>query len=136
MAASPEDDYQEHQHRSEHQATRNQIAMAQYECFQRIVTESTHKTTAMGEERISISLQCLVEEFFIASSVTSKNMCLCTLLSAGTECNTTWDGWLCWDETEAGVTAEQSCPDYYYDFDPHGKVLCHLFFSANSVIIY
>lgn len=39
---------------------------------------------------------------------------------AGLECNTTWDGWLCWDETEAGVTAEQSCPDYFDDFDSHG----------------
>ncbi|KAG8004684.1 Calcitonin gene-related peptide type 1 receptor [Nibea albiflora] len=38
---------------------------------------------------------------------------------AGPGCNITWDGWLCWDETEAGVTAEQSCPDYYTDFDPH-----------------
>ena len=39
---------------------------------------------------------------------------------AGPVCNTTWDGWLCWDETEAGQT-EQSCPDYFKDFDPHGK---------------
>lgn len=39
---------------------------------------------------------------------------------AGLECNTTWDGWLCWDEAEAGVMAEQSCPDYFSDFDPHG----------------
>lgn len=39
---------------------------------------------------------------------------------AGLECNTTWDGWLCWDETEAGVTAEQGCPDYFNDFDSHG----------------
>ncbi|CAK6982049.1 calcitonin gene-related peptide type 1 receptor-like [Scomber scombrus] len=40
-----------------------------------------------------------------------------TRLTAGPVCNTTWDGWLCWDETEAGVTTEQSCPDYYHDFD-------------------
>uniref|UniRef100_A0A4W6D8G2 Calcitonin gene-related peptide type 1 receptor n=1 Tax=Lates calcarifer TaxID=8187 RepID=A0A4W6D8G2_LATCA len=36
----------------------------------------------------------------------------------GPVCNTTWDGWLCWDETEAGLTTEQSCPEYYDDFDP------------------
>ncbi|KAK2917445.1 calcitonin gene-related peptide type 1 receptor isoform X1 [Channa argus] len=36
---------------------------------------------------------------------------------AGPVCNMTWDGWLCWDETEAGLTAEQSCPDYFKDFD-------------------
>ncbi|XP_034533572.1 calcitonin gene-related peptide type 1 receptor-like isoform X2 [Notolabrus celidotus] len=41
--------------------------------------------------------------------------------TTGVECNTTWDGWLCWDETKAGVTTEQSCPDYYEDFDPHAK---------------
>ncbi|XP_028998978.1 calcitonin gene-related peptide type 1 receptor isoform X2 [Betta splendens] len=37
----------------------------------------------------------------------------------GPVCNTTWDGWLCWDETEAGLTTEQSCPGYYDDFDTH-----------------
>ncbi|XP_053273102.1 calcitonin gene-related peptide type 1 receptor [Pleuronectes platessa] len=36
----------------------------------------------------------------------------------GPVCNTTWDGWLCWDETEAGVTTEQSCPEFFDDFDP------------------
>uniref|UniRef100_A0A3Q1FI76 Calcitonin gene-related peptide type 1 receptor-like n=1 Tax=Acanthochromis polyacanthus TaxID=80966 RepID=A0A3Q1FI76_9TELE len=41
-----------------------------------------------------------------------------TKSSGGPVCNTTWDGWLCWDEAEAGLT-EQSCPDYYKDFDPH-----------------
>ncbi|XP_061571824.1 calcitonin gene-related peptide type 1 receptor-like [Cololabis saira] len=35
----------------------------------------------------------------------------------GPVCNMTWDGWLCWDETEAGMK-EQSCPPYYDDFDP------------------
>ncbi|XP_066520332.1 calcitonin gene-related peptide type 1 receptor [Hoplias malabaricus] len=32
-------------------------------------------------------------------------------------CNRTWDGWLCWDYVENGVTATQHCPDYYHDFD-------------------
>uniref|UniRef100_A0A8C1WAL0 Calcitonin gene-related peptide type 1 receptor n=1 Tax=Cyprinus carpio TaxID=7962 RepID=A0A8C1WAL0_CYPCA len=36
----------------------------------------------------------------------------------GPVCNRTWDGWLCWDDTEAGVTSEQHCPDYFQDFDP------------------
>lgn len=50
MATSPEDDYQEHlNHRGEHQATRNQITTAQYECFQRIVKESHRKTKTIGE---------------------------------------------------------------------------------------
>uniref|UniRef100_A0A3Q2Y7V0 G-protein coupled receptors family 2 profile 1 domain-containing protein n=1 Tax=Hippocampus comes TaxID=109280 RepID=A0A3Q2Y7V0_HIPCM len=33
-------------------------------------------------------------------------------------CNRTWDGWLCWDDTKAGVISEQHCPDYFQDFDP------------------
>uniref|UniRef100_A0A3P8UG27 Calcitonin receptor-like receptor n=1 Tax=Cynoglossus semilaevis TaxID=244447 RepID=A0A3P8UG27_CYNSE len=37
----------------------------------------------------------------------------------GPVCNVTWDGWLCWDESETGRTAEQNCPDYYEDFDPN-----------------
>lgn len=37
-------------------------------------------------------------------------------------CNRTWDGWLCWDDTEAGVTSEQHCPDYFQDFDPSGEI--------------
>ncbi|XP_057633077.1 calcitonin receptor isoform X1 [Chionomys nivalis] len=35
----------------------------------------------------------------------------------GPYCNRTWDGWLCWDDTPAGVTAYQNCPDYFPDFD-------------------
>ncbi|CAL8289099.1 unnamed protein product [Lota lota] len=61
--------------------TRNRIATAQYECFQRILKESNPRTK-------------------------------------GPMCNRTWDGWLCWDETDAGFTTEQHCPDYYGDFDP------------------
>ncbi|KAM9328349.1 calcitonin gene-related peptide type 1 receptor [Pholidichthys leucotaenia] len=38
--------------------------------------------------------------------------------TAGPVCNTTWDGWMCWDETEAGIK-EQNCPDHYGDFNPH-----------------
>ncbi|MBN3308420.1 CALRL protein, partial [Amia calva] len=36
----------------------------------------------------------------------------------GPKCNSTWDGWLCWDDTEAGVISQQHCPDYFQDFDP------------------
>lgn len=37
-------------------------------------------------------------------------------------CNRTWDGWLCWDDTKAGVISEQHCPDYFQDFDPSGLI--------------
>ncbi|XP_066210061.1 calcitonin receptor [Saccopteryx leptura] len=35
----------------------------------------------------------------------------------GPFCNRTWDGWLCWDDTPAGITSHQQCPDYFPDFD-------------------
>eukprot|EP00063_Salmo_salar_P033004 XP_014007839.1 PREDICTED: calcitonin gene-related peptide type 1 receptor-like [Salmo salar] len=35
----------------------------------------------------------------------------------GPVCNRTWDGWLCWEDTEAGFTTNQHCPDYFQDFD-------------------
>uniref|UniRef100_A0A8C5AU20 Calcitonin gene-related peptide type 1 receptor n=1 Tax=Gadus morhua TaxID=8049 RepID=A0A8C5AU20_GADMO len=38
-------------------------------------------------------------------------------------CNRTWDGWLCWEDTTAGYTSEQSCPDYFQDFDPSEMVV-------------
>ncbi|TTH38799.1 Calcitonin gene-related peptide type 1 receptor [Bagarius yarrelli] len=37
--------------------------------------------------------------------------------NAGLMCNRTWDGWLCWDDVEAGSSATQHCPDYFKDFD-------------------
>ncbi|MGH0117065.1 UNVERIFIED_CONTAM: hypothetical protein FKN15_028177 [Acipenser sinensis] len=40
----------------------------------------------------------------------------------GPLCNRTWDGWLCWDDTPAGMTSVQRCPDYFQDFDPSEKV--------------
>ncbi|XP_074196834.1 calcitonin receptor [Rhinolophus sinicus] len=40
----------------------------------------------------------------------------------GPFCNRTWDGWLCWDDTPAGVVTQQHCPDYFPDFDPIEKV--------------
>ncbi|XP_003407192.1 calcitonin receptor [Loxodonta africana] len=35
----------------------------------------------------------------------------------GVYCNRTWDGWLCWEDTPAGVTLTKTCPDYFPDFD-------------------
>ncbi|XP_057686196.1 calcitonin gene-related peptide type 1 receptor isoform X2 [Corythoichthys intestinalis] len=43
----------------------------------------------------------------------------CKTQRTGPKCNMTWDGWLCWDETEAGLITEQHCPDYYKDLDPY-----------------
>uniref|UniRef100_A0A8C4T824 G-protein coupled receptors family 2 profile 1 domain-containing protein n=1 Tax=Erpetoichthys calabaricus TaxID=27687 RepID=A0A8C4T824_ERPCA len=67
--------------------------------------------------------------------LTLFRFCLCdhlALLSSfvavyftGPHCNRTWDGWLCWEDSPAGTTVVQLCPDYYQDFDPTGN----LFFS-------
>uniref|UniRef100_A0A3B5MUH2 Calcitonin receptor-like receptor n=1 Tax=Xiphophorus couchianus TaxID=32473 RepID=A0A3B5MUH2_9TELE len=38
-------------------------------------------------------------------------------------CNATWDGWLCWGDTEPGAT-EQNCPDYFDDFDTRAVKVC------------
>uniref|UniRef100_A0A3Q2CS65 G-protein coupled receptors family 2 profile 1 domain-containing protein n=1 Tax=Cyprinodon variegatus TaxID=28743 RepID=A0A3Q2CS65_CYPVA len=42
---------------------------------------------------------------------------------SGPMCNTTWDGWLCWEHTEPGVK-RQNCPDYFHDFDTQEGNLC------------
>ncbi|XP_068603665.1 calcitonin gene-related peptide type 1 receptor [Brachionichthys hirsutus] len=39
----------------------------------------------------------------------------------GLFCSRNWDGWLCWDDTPAGIYASQNCPEYFIDFDPQGK---------------
>lgn len=91
----------------------NRIAMAQYECFQRITKESHRKTLSTGKTRWKYWCSKLHYPDF---------SCVCVCVPAGLECNTTWDGWLCWDQTEAGVTTEQGCPDYFHDFDPNGNI--------------
>uniref|UniRef100_A0A8C2GS99 Calcitonin gene-related peptide type 1 receptor n=1 Tax=Cyprinus carpio TaxID=7962 RepID=A0A8C2GS99_CYPCA len=35
----------------------------------------------------------------------------------GSMCKRTWDGWMCWDDLEAGITSAQHCPGYFNDFD-------------------
>lgn len=35
----------------------------------------------------------------------------------GSMCKRTWDGWLCWEYMEPGVTSAQHCPNYFDDFD-------------------
>lgn len=42
----------------------------------------------------------------------------------GPYCNRTWDGWLCWADSFPGDVM-QMCPNYFYDFDPSGKVHTH-----------
>ncbi|TRZ01832.1 hypothetical protein DNTS_004274 [Danionella cerebrum] len=41
---------------------------------------------------------------------------------SGLYCNRTWDGWLCWDDTPAGMYTSQNCPNYFPDFDSTEKV--------------
>ncbi|KAM9385707.1 calcitonin gene-related peptide type 1 receptor [Pholidichthys leucotaenia] len=39
----------------------------------------------------------------------------------GLYCHPNWDGWLCWDNTPAGTSAFQNCPDYFSNMDPTEK---------------
>ncbi|XP_051527053.1 calcitonin gene-related peptide type 1 receptor-like isoform X2 [Myxocyprinus asiaticus] len=41
---------------------------------------------------------------------------------SGPYCNRTWDGWLCWDDTPAGMYTSQNCPNYFPDFDSTERV--------------
>lgn len=43
-----------------------------------------------------------------------------SLLPAGTFCGRVWDGGLCWDETPAGTSVTQNCPDQP-DLGPPGE---------------
>ncbi|KAM8841240.1 calcitonin gene-related peptide type 1 receptor [Spinachia spinachia] len=40
---------------------------------------------------------------------------------SGLHCSRNWDGWLCWDDTPAGIYTSQNCPNYFVDFDPTEK---------------
>nr|FAA00373.1 TPA: calcitonin receptor [Tetraodon nigroviridis] len=40
---------------------------------------------------------------------------------SGSYCSRTWDGWLCWDDTQAGTTASQICPEYFSTSGPAEK---------------
>ncbi|KAF0024718.1 hypothetical protein F2P81_023520 [Scophthalmus maximus] len=40
---------------------------------------------------------------------------------SGLYCSRKWDGWLCWDDTPAGIYASQNCPNYFVDLDPTEK---------------
>lgn len=51
--------------------------------------------------------------------------------AGGLMCNRTWDGWMCWDDVEVGITATQHCPDYYHDFDTSGN-----FFPKGYIMKY
>lgn len=100
--------------------------MAQYECFQRITKESHRKTLLMGKTSLRNVAAKLHYHYKLQFRV-----CGCGCVPAGLDCNTTWDGWLCWDQTEAGITAEQSCPDYFHDFDPNGNVRARCYDCAS-----
>ncbi|KAF7656563.1 hypothetical protein LDENG_00039430 [Lucifuga dentata] len=40
---------------------------------------------------------------------------------SGLYCSRNWDGWLCWDDTPAGIYTSQNCPNYFPDFDSTEK---------------
>jgi len=49
-------------------------------------------------------------------------------IADGSMCKRTWDGWMCWEDLDAGVTSAQHCPGYYTDFDASGESHVRLLF--------
>lgn len=91
--------------------TRNKIVTAQFECYQKIMKDNRD-----SREGSLFSFHLLVWK--------TTHVLILILISCHPEpmCNRTWDGWLCWDDTKAGVISEQHCPDYFQDFDPSGLI--------------
>lgn len=90
--------------------TRNKIVTAQFECYQKIMKDNTQSREGSidpGEGWGGGGVMFLI---------------VTLTLVAEAMCNRTWDGWLCWDDTKAGVVSEQHCPDYFIDFDPSGEI--------------
>ncbi|XP_063067591.1 calcitonin gene-related peptide type 1 receptor [Engraulis encrasicolus] len=47
----------------------------------------------------------------------TKDTILNRRTSGDSTCRSTWDGWLCWADEEAGEMSVQHCPSYFKDFD-------------------
>lgn len=43
-------------------------------------------------------------------------------------CHGTFDGWLCWDDTEAGARVHQPCPQFISGFDPASEFYLLFFY--------
>lgn len=53
------------------------------------------------------------------------------MLTGSQFCRGTFDGWLCWPDTDAGVTVHQPCPQFISGFDPTSEfVYCLYIFSC------
>lgn len=48
-------------------------------------------------------------------------------------CKGTWDGWLCWPDTQAGQYTFAQCPDFIAGFDVTRKYLPHLVNLGNTL---
>uniref|UniRef100_A0A1L8DJU9 Putative adenylate cyclase-coupled calcitonin receptor n=1 Tax=Nyssomyia neivai TaxID=330878 RepID=A0A1L8DJU9_9DIPT len=71
------------------------------------MTSSSMSTTTTEHPLILKRLECLEE---LNKSAIS--------LEDGTYCPGTFDGWLCWPNTEAGTAAFAPCPEFVTGFDP------------------
>ncbi|XP_055697911.1 calcitonin gene-related peptide type 1 receptor isoform X2 [Phlebotomus papatasi] len=69
-------------------------------------SSTTSTTTTEPPNLVQKRLECMEQ---LNSSSTSMK---------GTYCPGTFDGWLCWPNTEAGTKAFAKCPDFVTGFDP------------------
>lgn len=95
--------------------TRNKIVTAQFECYQKIMKDS--RDSREGSLFIFVFQYENKTIGWFLSLLTKHIFCHLEPM-----CNRTWDGWLCWDDTQAGVISDQHCPDYFQDFDPSGLI--------------
>ncbi|XP_055676478.1 calcitonin gene-related peptide type 1 receptor isoform X2 [Lutzomyia longipalpis] len=71
------------------------------------MTPSSMSTTTTEHPLIQKRLECLEE---LNKSISS--------IEDGTYCPGTFDGWLCWPNTQAGTAAFAPCPEFVTGFDP------------------
>lgn len=91
-----------------------------------LVLEQAGRTKNSDHENRKLQFPILHRNHFLG------HLFLFFLYLVGPACNMTWDGWLCWEDTEAGITSEQHCPDYFHDFDPTGKYIQFIRFSVSA----
>ncbi|KAL2088140.1 hypothetical protein ACEWY4_016968 [Coilia grayii] len=76
-----------------------------------VLADEGDNSTSFGARDAIVSAQ------FECYQKITKDTLLNRRVSGDSMCRSTWDGWLCWGDEDAGQTSVQHCPNYYNDFD-------------------
>lgn len=99
----------------EKEIERKKILDSQYKCFEKMNRDLPYNKSGRDNNYWG-SLQHAINKFQgIFNSI------VLFFGFAGLYCSRNWDGWLCWDDTPAGMYTSQNCPNYFVDFDPTGE---------------